>query len=139
MTLKMKKTISLFIALAGMLCPVSGVYAQKATIACEKSVHNFGTICESDGKVSHSFVIKNEGDAPLVLTNVTASCGCTVPAWSKQPIPAGKTGTVKITYDPAGRPGTFVKSLSVYSNGMKGIFRLSIRGKVDPKNKKDKE
>lgn len=135
----MKKTISLLIALAGILCLASGAYAQKATIACEKSVHNFGTIRESDGKVSHTFVIKNEGDSPLVLTNVTASCGCTVPEWSKQPIPAGKTGTVKITYDPEGRPGAFIKSLSVYSNGMKGIFRLSIRGKVEPKGKKDKE
>ena len=106
-------------------------YAQKAVIACEKSVHNFGTVKEADGKVSHTFTIKNEGSAPLVIVNVSASCGCTTPEWTKEPIQAGKTGTVKVTYDPKNRPGSFMKTVRVYGSGMKNGFILTIRGNVE--------
>ena len=120
------------IVLMSLLLFVSAgqVSAQKALIACEKSVHQFGDIREADGKVSHTFVIQNEGDAPLVITNVTASCGCTTPEWTKQPIPAGKTGTVKVTYDPTNRPGTFMKTVRVYGQGMSNGLILTIRGNV---------
>lgn len=104
--------------------------AQKAVITCEKTVHNFGEIKEADGKVSHTFVVKNEGTGPLVISNVTASCGCTTPDWTKEPIPAGKTGEVKVTFDPKNRPGNFMKTIRLYGNGMKNGFLLSIRGKV---------
>ena len=104
--------------------------AQKAVITCEKTVHNFGEIKEADGKVSHTFVVKNEGTGPLVISNVTASCGCTTPEWTKEPIPAGKTGEVKVTFDPKNRPGNFMKTIRLYGNGMKNGFLLSIRGKV---------
>ena len=53
-----------------------------AKIASEQLVFNFGTIAESDGMASHVFKVKNEGDAPLVITRITASCGCTRPEWS---------------------------------------------------------
>lgn len=118
-----------------MFCLTFGLYAhsahaQKAVITCEKSVHNFGEIQEADGKVSHTFVVKNEGTSPLVISNVTASCGCTTPEWTKEPIPAGKTGEVKVTFDPKNRPGNFMKTIRLYGNGMKNGFLLSIRGKV---------
>ena len=70
------------------------------------------------------------GDAPLVLTRVIASCGCTTPEWTKEPIAPGKSGDVKITYNPAGRPGVFAKAISIYSNGKKGSYILTIKGKV---------
>ena len=92
--------------------------------------NDFGVIKEADGKVSHTFVIKNEGEAPLVVTRVIASCGCTTPEWTKEPIAPGKTGDIKVTYNPAGRPGPFSKSISVYSNGKTGSFLLTIRGEV---------
>ena len=104
--------------------------AQKAVITCEKSVHNFGEIREADGKVSHTFVVKNEGTTPLVISNVTASCGCTTPEWTKEPIQAGKEGEVKVTFDPKNRPGNFMKTIRLYGNGMKNGFLLTIRGKV---------
>ena len=104
--------------------------AQKAVITCEKSVHNFGEIQEADGKVSHTFIVKNEGTAPLVISNVTASCGCTTPEWTKEPIQAGKEGEVKVTFDPKNRPGNFMKTIRLYGNGMKNGFLLTIRGKV---------
>ena len=104
--------------------------AQKAVITCEKSVHNFGEIQEADGKVSHTFVVKNEGTTPLVISNVTAPCGCTTPEWTKEPIQAGKEGEVKVTFDPKNRPGNFMKTIRLYGNGMKNGFLLTIRGKV---------
>ncbi len=94
-------------------------------------MHDFGVIKEADGKVSHTFKISNTGDKPLVITRVIASCGCTTPEWPKEPIAPGKTGEIKVTFDPAGRPGPFTKTISIYSNGKKGSFIMNIRGEVD--------
>ncbi len=103
---------------------------KQAVISAKETIYDFGEINEADGKVSHTFVIDNTGDAPLVLTRVIASCGCTTPEWTKEPIAPGKSGDVKITYNPAGRPGVFAKTISIYSNGKKGSFILTIKGKV---------
>ncbi|MCC8171924.1 MAG: DUF1573 domain-containing protein [Parabacteroides sp.] len=107
---------------------------QKANISVENTVHDFGTIAENGGKVSHTFTIKNTGDAPLVITRVIASCGCTTPEWTKTPIEPGQTGEVKVTYNPARRPGPFAKTISVYSNGKDGNYILTIKGTVTEGN-----
>ena len=118
--------------LCALMClSVGSAFAQKALISCEKSIHNFGTIQEADGKVSHTFVVKNEGTTPLVIANVTASCGCTTPEWTKEPIPSGQTGEVKVTFDPKNRPGNFMKTIRLYGNAMQNGFVLTIRGKVE--------
>lgn len=103
---------------------------QKATIAADSTAYDFGDIVEKDGKVSHTFRIENTGDAPLVITNVIAACGCTEPEWTKSPIAAGKTGKVTVTYNPDKRPGAFEKTIRVYSNGSEGSFILTIKGNV---------
>ena len=103
---------------------------KKAVISAEQTSHDFGQIKETDGKVSATFAVKNTGDAPLVITRVIASCGCTTPEWTKEPIAPGQSGDIKITYDPKGRPGPFSKTISVYSNGKTGSFILTIRGEV---------
>lgn len=103
---------------------------KKAVIAADETSHDFGQIKEADGKVSATFVVKNTGDAPLAITRVIASCGCTTPEWTKEPIAPGASGNIKITYDPKGRPGPFSKTISVYSNGKTGSFILTIRGEV---------
>ncbi|MCD7914941.1 MAG: DUF1573 domain-containing protein [Tannerellaceae bacterium] len=124
----MKQLIPFF---ALLLSSVYMVQAQEAAvISCEEAIYDFGTIVESDGLTSHTFVIKNTGDAALVITRVTASCGCTTPEWTKIPIEPGTTGDVRITYDPKGRPGPFRKKIAVYSNGKKGAFSLTIKGTV---------
>ncbi|WP_329904435.1 DUF1573 domain-containing protein [Porphyromonas pogonae] len=127
----MKKLIYSLLAL--MLC-VGVVYAQSnkgAVITASETDHDFGTIKEANGKVSHTFMVKNTGSSPLVLTRVVASCGCTTPEFDKEPIAPGKEGRVKITYDPAGRPGPFVKTIAVYSNGRDGAFVLRVKGNVE--------
>ena len=107
------------------------VYAQdKAVISSDKTTHDFGKIKEADGPVSYTFKIDNTGNGPLILTRVIASCGCTTPEWTKEPIAAGKSGEIKITYNPKDRPGPSVKTISVYSNGKTGSFVLTIKGDV---------
>ena len=61
-----------------------------AQISADELTYNFGTIAEADGLASHTFEIKNTGDGPLVITRVTASCGCTQPEWTKEPVAPGK-------------------------------------------------
>lgn len=120
-----------FILFSMLLAFTTAASAQKkAVISSDNATHDFGTITEKDGKVSHTFVIKNTGDAPLVITRVIASCGCTTPEWTKAPIAPGKTGEVKVTYNPAGRPGKFSKTISVYSNGKEGSYIMTITGSV---------
>ena len=102
-------------------------------IVGKSSTHDFGTIKEAKGAVEHTFKVKNEGKAPLIITKVDPSCGCTSRDWTKEPIAPGKTGEIKITYDPAGRPNAFTKTISVYSNGHTGIYTLTIKGVVESK------
>jgi len=118
----------IFICIAILLA--TGSASAQAVISTDQATHDFGEIKEADGKVSHTFQIKNTGDQPLVITRVIASCGCTTPEWTKEPIAAGKTGNIQITFDPAHRPGPFTKTMSVYSNGKTGSFILTIRGDV---------
>ncbi len=110
---------------------------EKAAISVSETNHNFGTIYEEDGNVSHEFIITNTGTAPLELTRVTASCGCTTPEWTKQPIAPGKTGVIKVTYGVRGRIGAFSKSVSIFSNAQDAPFVVYISGEVVSKASAD--
>lgn len=115
-----------------MIFGVSFAQAQRsAVISASKTDHDFGVIKESAGKVTHTFVIKNAGNAPLVLTRVVASCGCTTPEYSTEPIAPGQEGRIVVSFNPAGRPGQFLKTIAVYSNGRDGAFTLRIKGVVE--------
>ncbi len=129
----MWKLKGMMLALIGVLCMVVASAQNNPQISADVLTYNFGNISEGDGPASHVFTIRNTGTGSLVITRITASCGCTLPEWSKEPIPAGGTGEVKITYNPAGRPGPFHKTISIYSNGKKGAYMLAVRGNVTPK------
>jgi hypothetical protein len=122
----MKKFSLLFIGLIFALV----VMAQRPVISFEKKSFDFSKIKEDDGKVTHVFEFTNTGKAPLVVSKVEASCGCTTPTWSKEPIEPGKKGSVTVTYNPAGRPGAFTKTITVYCNTFEEIDRLTIQGEV---------
>lgn len=109
------------------------MFAQQPVITFEKTDHDFGKINEADGRVTTIFTFKNEGMAPLVLSNVRASCGCTTPNWTKTPIEPGQTGDIAVTYNPNGRPGRFQKTITVTSNASTPTTKLTIRGEVIPK------
>ena len=92
-----------------------GAIAQPRAKYLQES-HDFGTINEADGKVSCAFEIENVGDEPLVILGVYVSCGCTTYEFSKEPIAPGEKGEVKVTLDPSGREGTYIKSIYIYTN-----------------------
>ena len=107
--------------------------AQQPVITFEKTEHDFGKIHEEDGRVTVIFTFKNEGMSPLLLSNVRASCGCTTPDWPKEPIEPGKTGSIKVTYNPNGRPGRFQKTVTITSNATEPTTKVYIKGEVIPK------
>lgn len=114
-----------------------GLFAQENqnitndSIVFEKTVHDYGTIAHGgDGNCEFKFT--NKGKATLILSNVRASCGCTVPKWPKEPIEPGKEGVIKVKYN-TNSPGSFNKSITVNSNAANGTVVLHIKGNVDAK------
>jgi len=101
-------------------------------LSFDKLQHDFGKVNESDGSVTYDFAFKNAGTAPLVIQNVTTTCGCTTPEWPKQPIRPGDTGFIKVGYDVKGRPGAIDRTITVHSNDPTSPTRLRIIGEVIP-------
>jgi len=101
------------------------------SIVFEKTTHDYGTIVQgADGNSEFKFT--NKGKSPIILSNVHASCGCTVPEWPKEPILPGKTSSIKVTYNTANL-GSFGKTISVSSNAVNSTVVLTIKGNVTPK------
>jgi hypothetical protein len=93
-----------------------------------ETTHDFGKIPQ--GKpVTNEFKFTNSGKVPLVLSQVSASCGCTTPEYSKEPIAPGKTGTIKATFN-AATVGVFNKTITVAANVEGGSTYLVLKGEV---------
>jgi len=122
----------LLICLAAFMVPLMSQTVQPK-ISFNETTHDFGKFKEADGKVTHKFEFVNTGSSDLIIQNVSASCGCTAPRWTREPIPPGAKGYVAATYNPAGRPGSFRKYVTVISNSNPGSVRLTIAGEVEPK------
>lgn len=90
--------------------------------------HDFGTVSEGPA-ADYEFTFTNTGKEPIILQRVQASCGCTTPSYSKDPVLPGKEGSIKASYNTNGRPGAFVKSITVVSNA--GTKVLTIKGNVE--------
>ncbi|WPR76517.1 DUF1573 domain-containing protein [Algoriphagus sp. NG3] len=99
----------------------------------EKSI-DFGDITQGD-KVSHTFELTNTGSAPLIISNVAATCGCTVPSWPKDPIAPGKSAEIKVSFNSAGKMGKQNSVVRVYSNASEPIEKVSLISNVLPKTK----
>ncbi len=87
--------------------------------------YDFGTVPEGPN-AEHKFNFRNTGKSPLIITNASASCSCTVPAWPKEPILPGKTGDVTVSFTTKGHGGPFIKDVYIQSNAMKGNERYTI-------------
>jgi hypothetical protein len=115
---------------------VSGISQTKqANMSFDSEVHDFGKIKEADGPVSVNFGFTNTGSQPLIIKQVHASCGCTSPNWSREPVLPGKDGFVTLTYNPKNRPGPFSKTATITSNASTPTLVLTIKGDVEPKPK----
>ena len=97
-------------------------------VEVDKLVHNFGDILLDSGPVSCTFTLTNTGSKPVVIYNVTTTCGCTDVEWTKEPIRPGKKGTVSVTYSNDEGPYPFDKSLTMYLSDMKKPVILKMRG-----------
>jgi hypothetical protein len=126
------KRIVLICCVLGMILPAVSQTVQPK-ISFIKTTHDFGKFKETEGKVTYRFEFVNAGGTDLLVQNVTASCGCTASDWTRKPVPPGEKGFVAATYNPAGRPGSFRKYLTVVSNTNPGSVRLTITGEVEPK------
>lgn len=122
----MKKIFLLLMMLASLVA-----YAQQEQpeIKFDKTVHNFGTFSEKTPVQTAVFAFTNIGNAPLIINQAIASCGCTIPSYTKEPIMPGEKGTVKVTYNGKGKfPGHFKKSITIRTNGKVEMVRLYIEG-----------
>ncbi|MDD2635875.1 MAG: DUF1573 domain-containing protein [Bacteroidales bacterium] len=118
--------------IVGIVLFSSVLFAQQSgpSISWDKKVHDFEKFQEADGVVVATFNFTNTGNEPLYITNVRASCGCTSPEWSKEPVKSGDQGYVKVAYNPARRPGKFNKSVTVTTNEFQPTSVLRIMGEV---------
>ena len=118
-----------------MLTMFLGAFAQeKKVVEFNERTHDFGTIQETDGRVTTVFTFKNLTNQTLTLTKVRASCGCTTPNWNRDPIAPNEDGKVTVTYNAQGRPGMFQKSITItMTNGTDTFTQvIYIKGKVTP-------
>ncbi len=93
--------------------------------------HDFGNITEGD-IVEHTFAFKNTGEAPLIISSATASCGCTVPSWPREPIPVGGDGEITVKFNSRNKPGVQNKTVTITANTNPKINRLRIKSTVTP-------
>lgn len=100
-------------------------------ITFDKTTHDFGNFSENDPVQKCVFTFTNTGDSPLVINQAVASCGCTVPKFTKTPILPGATGVINVTYTGKGKfPGNFRKSITVRTNGKPEVTRIYIQGNM---------
>ena len=128
----MKSFYSILIAL---LISMTAFAKEKAPkIVFEKTTYEYGNIKKADGDASCEFKFTNKGNAPLIITRASSSCGCTAPTYPKEPIAPGESGVIGVTYHAKGRPGGFSKNITIYTNVPEEKIKLIISGNVIPQN-----
>ena len=97
--------------------------------------YNFGEIQQGES-VTHDFILKNTGDADLIISAAKGSCGCTVPEWPKTPIAKGEEAAIKVTFNSAGKSGKQNKTVTLVTNAIPNTKVITINGNVIvPQNK----
>ena len=117
--------------LLSVVCAVQ--MAAQPVIRFDTLEYDFGEVRELGGIVQYRFVYQNVGDKPLIINTVHTSCGCTSPAWSKEPVLPTKSGYIDVSFDPRDRPGAFTKSIIVDCNATEKSITLYISGNVMPR------
>ncbi len=98
-------------------------------ITFEETEKNFGDISQGS-KVEHTFKFTNTGTEVLKISNVAATCGCTVPKWPKEPIAPGKSAEIKVTFNSAGKMGKQRSIVRIYSNASEPIEKVALISNV---------
>ena len=123
----MKNILTLFIAFFSLTLVHS--QEKKPEISFEKTVIDYGTVNKGDNGV-REFVFRNSGNAPLIISNVKSTCGCTIPKKPEKPILPGESEKIQVKYDTK-RVGFIRKSITVTSNAASSPTTiLKIKGQV---------
>lgn len=128
---KMKQLIT--ILFIGLLSFSVNAQDKVAKIEFDSDTIDYGTI-EKGADGVRVFKFKNTGEAPLIITKVKSSCGCTVPKKPEEPIMPGMTGEITVKYDTE-RVMPFRKTITVTSNADTPVVALKIKGTVVDSNK----
>ena len=125
--LKLMKKLALFLFVSTFAL---AVHAQEkvAKIDFKEDTIDYGEIAQGSNGL-RVFEFTNTGNAPLVISNVSSSCGCTVPKWTSEPVQPGQKGTIEVKYDTK-RVGPIRKTVTVSSNAETPTVALKIKGKV---------
>lgn len=108
----------------------------KIEFTAKDNTIDYGTVSKDTDSGVRTFEFKNTGDAPLIITNVKSTCGCTVPTKPTAPVLPGKTDKIEVKYNM--NPGAIRKTITVESNAVNyenGIIALKIKGEVIGKPK----
>jgi len=105
------------------------ISADAPVVVFERDIFDFGKI-EQGAKVNHEFKFKNTGKTPLIISNATATCGCTVPEFPKEPILPGKEGVIKVIFNSAGKEGMQDKVITISSNANPNTTSVHLVGDV---------
>jgi hypothetical protein len=132
----MFKNLVLLFTLLGLICFAQQGNPNGPRFMFVEEVHDFGTLKENDN-ATYDFVFTNVGREPLVISNCSASCGCTVPTWPQSPILPGGRGTITVKFNTQGKNGAFNKVIYITSNaatqdGVKKSYEIYIKGSVVP-------
>lgn len=111
---------------------VSAADTGKAVLAFSEFEHHFGKVAEGE-KISYTFRYENKGTAPLAISSVITTCGCTVPKYDTKPISPGQSGNLEVVFDTSGRDGMQTKTISVRSNASVPVILLKITAEVQQK------
>ena len=98
-------------------------------IQMDEESFNFGEIQQGES-ITHSFVLKNIGDASLIISSAKGSCGCTVPEWPKEPIVKTEEAIIKVTFNSAGKSGKQNKTVTLVTNAIPNTKVITITGTV---------
>lgn len=95
----------------------------------KEPIYTFGTIQEGE-KVEHLYEFTNTGKSPLIISDVQASCGCTTPEFTKEPVKPGEKGTIKVIFNSQGQRGKQQKIISILSNAHPRLNHVQLKGEV---------
>ncbi len=95
----------------------------------DRTEHDFGKVIQGE-KVTYLFRFTNTGKSDLVISSISASCGCTATEYPRTPVRPGQSDIVKVTFDSSGRQGFQNKEITVASNTQPGTTRLYVKAQV---------
>ena len=129
----MKQTFTVIILLMVFICAMAQDSINDKIIF-DKTVHDFGII-DKGSKAECVFSFINKSQTPVAVTRVEASCGCTVPTWSKEPVKPNNSGEIKVKYN-TNITGLFVKTITIFTTLDKEPLTLTVKGEVKKKGKR---